>query len=107
MKIIDYIEGPIPIWALAYLVNGDSSGISEEDEKQADNWWNESAKALPEDSCLVLDYDEEEGSFDPSPLFGLACDCIDGGIWAMVKHDDPRPEIELPGWVKRKESAGG
>lgn len=29
----------IPVWAMCYLVNGDFSGMTDEDKDMADEWW--------------------------------------------------------------------
>lgn len=60
----------IPSWALAYLINGDDSGLSDEDRKMVDEWV--ASWGCPIDVCNA-----EEGS-EPflcsHPEFGLACD---------------------------------
>lgn len=38
MRIKEYYDFRIPTWAICPIVNGDVSGISEEDEKKLDNF---------------------------------------------------------------------
>ena len=60
----------LPDYAASYLVNGDSSGISEEDIQNIDNWIDSYYEGY---SGLIWDIEGEEGSFDSCPPFGLAC----------------------------------
>lgn len=58
----------IPNWAMSALVNGDYSGLSEEDCETVNKWvesW--------EGPIDISPTDEGDG-FNPYPEFGLACD---------------------------------
>ena len=72
---IEYIDTiNLPTWAVDYLVNGDSSGISEEDIATVDQW----LESL-DHHCVSFDFDcdgEILGTFFTQyPEFGLACEC--------------------------------
>jgi hypothetical protein len=106
MKLIDYCEDRIPDYALSYLVNGDASGLEDEDQANIDSWLESCrgrlAKLYPE---AHLDFWVEDGepSFVHRPAFGLACSCVHGAVVALVDNDDPRPEYPLPSWVGNAE----
>jgi hypothetical protein len=91
MKIIDYIKDNCPCYALSYLVNGDASGLEEEDIKAIDAWEEECRKKLedlyPEASIIFdLQYSAEP-SFTRHPAFGLACDTAPCAFIAFVPND--------------------
>lgn len=109
MKIVDYIEGDIPDWSLSLLVNGDGSGIDDDDdEKEALDWYNGCVAHLKEkypDAVCHFDYaSNQEPSFTHNPEFGLATNCIPGAVFAMVDNDSPLPAIDLPDWAKGPEA---
>lgn len=65
----------IPTWALCYLINGDASGLTDEDIAIADKWCevnNVTAVCAP---------DTQEGECSPyfthCPAFGLSSDVVD------------------------------
>jgi hypothetical protein len=61
-----------PKWALSALINGDDSGISDEDIKTLDEF------LLRYSEIIMWDIDAdslENGGFKNYPLFGLATDC--------------------------------
>lgn len=63
----------IPEYMMPYFINGDESGIEEEDIQNAKDWMKESGVqevTLPSDE----DY---QPYFCSSPAFGLACDVVD------------------------------
>ena len=75
MSKLEYIDTiNLPTWAASYLVNGDSSGLTDEDIETVDSWESEL-----EYNCLTYDFrdhEEYEGSyFTQYPEFGLPCDC--------------------------------
>lgn len=63
------IEG-IPDWAASYLVNGDDSGLSEEDKAEVDGYVDDLAS---EGLVLVHPIEGTENEFDSYPAFGKAC----------------------------------
>lgn len=69
MKHKGVFEMEIPEWALCYLVNGDLTGLSDEDIKMVQDW---------EKNNHVYDVEalEEEGSFSWHPEFGKACNVV-------------------------------
>jgi hypothetical protein len=100
MKIINYISAKIPTYALSYLVNGDASGLEDADQANIDQWFDTCranlAASHPGADISFHYRDTEEGSFQPFPAFGLACDCISGAIVAMVGNDEPGDPLPLP-----------
>ncbi len=36
---MEFFIEPIPVWAMCYLVNGDSTGLTDEDKTIVDKWW--------------------------------------------------------------------
>lgn len=73
----EYTELPIPNWAASYLVNGDSSGISESDAKQCDDYMQQFYdEAKEKGGHVIFSFGEESDSgFFQNPEFGLATDC--------------------------------
>lgn len=63
------IEG-IPDWAASYLVNGDDSGLSEEDKADVDRYVDDLAS---EGLALAHPIEGTENEFDRYPAFGKAC----------------------------------
>ena len=108
MKIIDYIEDNIPNYALGYLVNGDASGIEDEDREACDEWLKcRTEKLQREYPGLAVDLvlrDDDEGSFTRSPAFGLACNCIDGAVVVWADNEHPLQRIALP-WEEDEEES--
>lgn len=79
----------IPDYALPYLINGDSSALSEEDEKTINDWI---AKEFPDHENLTYEYDTEEGEFFTwYPAFGLASTAMDVTI-----HGHKRKPVHSP-----------
>lgn len=64
----------IPEWALCYLVNGDLTGLSDEDTKMVQDW---------EKDNHVYDVEPlgEEGSFSWHPEFGKACNVVECNVF--------------------------
>ena len=63
-----------PTWGLSYLINGDSSALTEEEIKEVD------AFVEKESYIDIFNHDPEENGepyFSKFPEFGLACDCVD------------------------------
>ena len=63
------IEG-IPDWAASYLINGDDSGLSEEDKADVDRYVDDLAS---EGLALAHPIEGTENEFDRYPAFGKAC----------------------------------
>ena len=69
MKHKEIIKMEIPEWALCCLINGDSTGLLDEDIKMVMDWQrdNHVYEVVPL---------EEEGSFSWRPEFGKACNVV-------------------------------
>ena len=75
---MDKYEYTFPSYALCALVNGDTSGLDDEDER-ALNAFLEREKGI---DVWTVKTNEETGEscepyFSSNPEFGLACDCVD------------------------------
>jgi hypothetical protein len=71
----------IPAYALPYLINGDASGLSEQDKCIIDKWlngWVTRAEKLG--GGLVISPTGEEEHFSHYPEFGLPCGYIECDI---------------------------
>jgi len=60
----------IPDWSLSYLVNGDESGLEDEDKKLVDDWWKRNG------IILVNPIDGTEEEFVAHPEFGGGSKCM-------------------------------
>ena len=58
-----------PSWALPYLINGDASGISDEEAQSVDAWAHANPGVYSPDP-------DEESFFSAFPEIGLAADCV-------------------------------
>ena len=63
---------PIPSWALCHLINGDATGLSEEDILLANNWM-----SINRISYVCPPAEDAGPYFTTEPAFGLACDVYD------------------------------
>ena len=68
----------VPDYALCYLINGDNSGLTDEDITIIDNWFNHYQKIADKynSSVIISPEDYEEGTFTSFPAFGLACNAF-------------------------------
>lgn len=85
-KFAEYTFESLPSWALPYITNGDSEGLSEDDISLVEKWKNKMIELgfspdvydfvrEGENGELYLD-PEQEAYFDPFPAFGLPSDCF-------------------------------
>lgn len=74
MKHKEVIKMEIPEWALCYLVNGDSTGLSDEDTKMVQDWERDN-------HVYEVEPLEEEGSFSRYPEFGKACNVVECNVF--------------------------
>lgn len=64
----------IPLHALPYIAYGDSSGLTDEDAEQIDQWL---AGEFPNHNCLTFHHaDTEPPAMLAFPAFGLAAECV-------------------------------
>lgn len=74
--IAEYTDLQVPSYALSYLVNGDASGLEDEDKQNIDAWFKQfkdEAKAV--NGHVIFNPDTDSIGFVHCPEFGLACDC--------------------------------
>ena len=69
----------IPAWSLCYLVNGDASGLTEEELQNIDFWYKDMGvqvvSPVMDDGCNLQPY------FSPCPAFGLPTEVVDCDIY--------------------------
>lgn len=58
----------IPNWSIPYLVNGDSSGIEDDEVEMVDDW-------CKKNNVETVDPTDEQDGFTTDTEFGDACDC--------------------------------
>ena len=66
----------MPTWALPYLINADSSGLTEDEEAMIDQWVKRYNQ--PTFEC------SEDTYFAPYPAFGLASSVVDCNVWEHI-----------------------
>lgn len=72
--LAEYSED-VPNYALSYIINGDASGIDDNDQENADAWmefFEDKAKELG--GAVIYSVTEDTNDFCNNPAFGLACD---------------------------------
>lgn len=77
---MEYSVEKIPTWSLGYLINGDQTGLNEEEVQMIDNWvrsWGVENVVPIEDEDGI----ENTEYFSYYPLFGLATDVQDCRIY--------------------------
>ena len=84
-KFSDYTIEGIPDYALPYLVNSDSTGLTEEEITTIDEWSDEMRDngfdptvltfVTEDDEHNIITDDEQEASFENFPAFGLPTNC--------------------------------
>lgn len=71
----DHFVMGIPSYSICYLINGDSSGLSDEDIKNIDDWVDGMRK---EGKCMdISPISGRDEYFDDTPPFGLPCSSMD------------------------------
>lgn len=72
---MEFMTEPIPTWALCYLINGDSTSLTDEEVAMIDKWYADNKVQT------ISTASEDEGNcypyFSPSPCFGLPSEVID------------------------------
>ena len=71
----------IPVYALSYLVNGDASGLEDDDLIIIHDWLEDEFGAL---NCLIFEPLDEHPGFDWNPAFGLPVDTVAVRIFEEV-----------------------
>lgn len=64
----------IPTWSLCYLINGDPTGLTEDEIREIDEWM---GKWQVEIVAPIEGDNEIQPYFTYFPLFGLATDVVD------------------------------
>ena len=78
MKIKFKTIEKIPDWALCYIINGDASGLEDEDIEMVDKFCEQFPGAIY--SPITNEDGDIEPYFTSYPAFGLACDVVDTEI---------------------------
>lgn len=69
MSQLEYIdEYAIPTYALPLLINGDDSGLDEDDANEIRQWLEQE---FPDHNCLTFDCSGGDDEFSTLPAFGL------------------------------------
>lgn len=72
---MEFMTEPIPTWALCYLINGDSTGLTESDIALIDTWYADNKVQI------ITTASENKGNTHPYfsyfPAFGLASEVVD------------------------------
>lgn len=72
---MEFMTEPIPTWALCYLINGDSTGLTDSDLTMIDMWYADNKVQT------IATASEDEGNTHPYfshfPAFGLASEVVD------------------------------
>ena len=86
MITVSLHEVNLPDYSLPYLINGDSSGLSEGDISRIDSYmeYYYHLASIHVGGSVVISVDSEEGVFCGSPVFGLPCNCYEASI-AVLK----------------------
>lgn len=75
----------IPTWSLCYLINGDATGLTDDEIRMADKWMDDWQVQI------VSPVTDEEGNaqsyFSHNPLFGLPAEVEDCDI--LYLNDNP------------------
>ena len=79
-ELYDYGDN-LPEWSVAYIVNGDAEGLTEEEREMADSW----AASYP--SRSIIDVKAIHPEFTHRPAFGLACTCVSFEVHAPQGAD--------------------
>ena len=79
METLNHYDGlQVPAWSLCYLVNGDSLGISDEEQAEVDAWYSQFTQEAQElGGYVIFAVTDESESFTWNPEFGGACDCVE------------------------------
>lgn len=92
-----YDHLPIPDYALPYLINGDASGLEEEDKRKADEYmqqYYDLAAKYGGDVIFTTEGDEPEAYFYHRPEFGLPCNVVDCVV--LIVAADEYPVVDTP-----------
>ncbi len=87
MKILNrYEDINFPSWALCALINGDVSGLSDEETEMVDSFSNEWMDSALAEGGSHFGYDTTGDSyFSSNPEFGLDCDCYNMTVYIWGK----------------------
>ena len=81
MKPYNEYEIDLPVYSASYLINGDASGLEDDDIKEIDSYMEGFyVEAKRVNGHVVIDIGEEEEEFTHMPAFGLACNTVSATI---------------------------
>ena len=78
---MEFFIEPIPVWAMCYLINGDSTGLKDKEKALADEWWERNNVQTV--SPVSGDNGESNPYFSYFPAFGLASDVADCHVMTL------------------------
>lgn len=80
----------IPNWALCYIEYGDKTGLTDEDIKNVDAFYESYRKGGMEIQGIYPvkdDHNNFEAYFSHCPAFGLPCDVVDCDVMYIISND--------------------
>jgi hypothetical protein len=83
MKIVESTVEKIPEYSLSYLINSDSSGLTQDDITIIDKWLQSYQDLVDHVNGFIeieLIDPDSESYFSWYPAFGLACTCYDCNV---------------------------
>jgi hypothetical protein len=84
MKIVESTVEKIPEYSLSYLINSDSSGITQDDIEIIDKWLKSYQDLADHVNGFIeielVNSEIAESYFSWYPAFGLACTCYDCNV---------------------------
>ncbi len=86
--VLEFDELKVPDYAMSYLVNGDASGLPDEDKAAIDKWYAQFVEAAQTAGGVALFVPGPgEASFTWSPAFGKACSCVFDCVVAILRSE--------------------
>ena len=78
----------LPTWALPYLINGDASGLSDDEQEMVDEW----VDRIPHIGFIDFECADENEFFSPCPAFGKPTTCEEYLVFddSLVVGDDAK-----------------
>ncbi|MBD5195075.1 MAG: hypothetical protein HDS87_05075 [Bacteroidales bacterium] len=75
---MEFFIEPIPVWAMCYLINGDSTGLTDQEKALADDWWE--GNNVQNISPASDNNGTSHPYFTHYPAFGLPTDVLECNV---------------------------
>lgn len=66
----------LPAFWASYFINGDASGLTDAEQRDADAWWAENLPADVPVSCVDCSEDPDFRRYHDADRYVLPCDCL-------------------------------